>query len=1094
MACALFLLCVATAIVSSAQTLTPLVNFNGTNGSGPSGSLVQGLDGNLYGITAGGGAYGQGTVFKIAPWGGLTTLYSFCAQMNCPAGSVPNGGLVQSVNGTFYGTTTNGGAHGFGTVFYMTPGGKLTTLYSFCAQTNCTDGANPRVGLVHASDGYFYGTTTGGGTHSGGTIFKIAPSGTLSTIYSFCSQTNCSDGGNPVGGLIQATDGNFYGTTQGGGAKGQGGTVFKITPRGQFTELYSFCSKTNCTDGSVPNKLVQATDGNFYGTTGNGGANGYGTIFEVTPSGTLTMLHSICAQTNCTDGASPQAGLVQATDGNFYGATGSSGSNGYGTVFAITPGGTLATLHSFTGADGSGPLADLIQATNGALYGTTQQGGTHGLGTVFKLVVGLGWFVETLPTYGKVGATIRMLGTNLKGATLVTFGGTTAAFTVLSSTEIQATVPTGATSGYVKVTLASSGIPSNNNFRVTPQITSFAPASGRVGTFVTITGVSLTQTTKVVIGGVSASFTVIDDTTVTATVPTGALTGKISITTAGGSATSTTSFAVTTTSSSQTNNTPFQHVIVIFQENRTPDNLFGSKPNFEPGVNIRNWGYVQGNTNPVQLQPQTLAYCYNPSHTHKAWAAMYDNGKMDGALNEGLSIYDSTCQIPPNPEYVYVSLTSGQSPQPYFDIATNYGFANYMFQTNQGPSFPAHQFIFSGTSAPTYYKEPNDNGNLWWEWFDAENVYMNNGISGCITVSGAYASDISWSGVESGNCAKAACYTPPDPPSANPGFPCFDHRTLVDLFLDQPFNGNPSITWTYYDGGSKTWAWTAPNAIDKICVPVDGTCTGDYFNGKGVNGGIFDGSPAQIFKDISNCELKNVSWVIPEGQWSDHAGNQGSTGDNGTGPSWVGNIVDAIGQNTNCDPGQTNGKSGYWNDTAILVTWDDWGGYYDHVLPLNCNASGVCSGYPPSTNGSRGSEYVYGFRVPLLVVSAYTPPGYVSGPVTNSNNLPISCPIGQAYPYCHDFGSILNFIEYVFGGNGASMGEISPQYHYADYFAPDGPNGLGCSLKVCPYSLSDFFDFKTYGQSPRAFQFIPTEHGASFFLNHSEPALAPDDD
>ena len=545
----------------------------------------------------------------------------------------------------------------------------------------------------------------------------------------------------------------------------------------------------------------------------------------------------------------------------------------------------------------------------------------------------------------------------------------------------------------------------------------------------------------------------------------------------------------------QINNTPFQHVIVIFQENRTPDNLFGSKPTFEPGVNIRSWGSVQGNTNRVVLQPRPLADCYNPQHTHAAWLAMYEHGKMDGALNEGISAYNG-CQVPTSPEYVYVSATPGQSPQPYFDIATNYGFANYMFQTNQGPSFVAHQFIFSGTSAPTYYNEPNDDNNLWWEWFAAENAFIpsNNGVNGCIAASDTYAGQISWSGVESGNCTKRACYTPPDPPNASPGFPCYDHRSLPDLFLNQPFNGNPNITWTYYDGGSKTWLWTAPNALDKICVPQNGTCTGDYFNGKGVNGGVFDGNPAQIFNDISNCELKNVSWVIPEGQWSDHAGDSSNSGSNGTGPSWVADIVNAIGKNTNCDPGQANGRSGYWNDTAILITWDDWGGYYDHVLPLNCNATGVCTGYPPSTNGSRGSEYVYGFRVPLLVVSAYTRPGYVSGPVADPSSLPTSCPVGQVYPYCHDFGSILNFIEYVFGRNGFSLGEINPQYHYADYFAPDGPNGPGCNARLCPYSLSDFFDFSTYRRAPRSFHSIPTEHDPSFFLNHPDAAMAPDDD
>jgi hypothetical protein len=334
---------------------------------------------------------------------------------------------------------------------------------------------------------------------------------------------------------------------------------------------------------------------------------------------------------------------------------------------------------------------------------------------------------------------------------------------------------------------ASSGI-----FTSSPAINTFTPTSREVGTIVTITGTTFPGATSVTLGGVTSAFTVEARTRIAATVPPSAVKGQIGVTTPGGIATSATTFSVTTSSSR--NNTPFQHVIVIFQENRTPDNLFGSTPRFEPGVNIRSWGYVQGSLNQVSLQPRPLADCYNPDHSHRAWVAMYDHGKMDGALNESVSAY-SGCEVPTNPEYVYVSLTPGQSPQPYFDIATNYGFANYMFQTNQGPSFPAHQFIFSGTSAPTHYNEPNDNNNLWWEWFAAENAYIpsGNGVNGCTAGSGTSAPEISWSGVISG-CAKLACYTPPDPPNANPGFPCYDYPTLVDLFLNQPFNGNPNVT------------------------------------------------------------------------------------------------------------------------------------------------------------------------------------------------------------------------------------------------------------------------------------------------------------
>src|ERR1019366_4074807 len=289
------------------------------------------------------------------------------------------------------------------------PAQTLTTLYTFCSQSGCTDGANPYAELVQATNGDLYGTTQGGGTNLGyGTVFKITPGGTLTTLYSFCSQTNCTDGARPYAGLVQAANGNFYGTTYSGGTNG-GGTVFKITPGGTLTTLYSFCSQTNCTDGEDPTAgLVQATNGDLYGTAQEGGANGYGTVFKITPTGTLTTLHRF----NGTDGATPYAGLVQAADGDFYGTTGGSGINNDGTVFRITPGGTLTTLYSFF-TDGQYPYAGLVQDTNGDFYGTTLKGGANDGGTVFRLSVGLGPFVKIRPPYGKVGAAIKILGTNL---------------------------------------------------------------------------------------------------------------------------------------------------------------------------------------------------------------------------------------------------------------------------------------------------------------------------------------------------------------------------------------------------------------------------------------------------------------------------------------------------------------------------------------------------------------------------------------------------------------------------------------------------------------------------------------------------------
>jgi len=540
---------VIAAQVAQAQSLTTLYSFCSqggcTDGTYPNGGLVQATDGNLYGTTATGGANGVGTVFKITPSGTLTTLHSF----NGTDGWGPFAGLVQATNGNFYGTTVKGGANhvcdsaGDGTVFKITPSGTLTTLHSF----NCTDGAYPYAGLVQASNGDFYGTTEAGGASIIlGTVFKITPSGTLTTLHSF----DGTDGATPMGTLIQGTDGNFYGTTL-------TNTVFKITPSGTLTTLHWFAGPP--TDGADPYAgVVQASDGNFYGTTTGGGASssacpsGCGTVFKMTPSGTLTTLHSF----DSTDGVSPEAALLQATDGDLYGTTFEGGTNAncavggcVGTIFKITPRGTLTTLYNFcpqTGClDGGFPVAALIQDTNGSLYGTTTLGGADGDGTVFSLAVGLGPFVETKPTSGTEGTKIGILGQGFGSSSVVKFGGTTATTIVRSGTTfITATEPAGALTGAVTVTTGSTTLSSAQTFKVKPTLTSFAPPSGPVGTSVSINGTGLTQATRVAFNGTSAIFTVNSDILITATVPTGATTGKIAVTTKGGSATSTTSFTV----------------------------------------------------------------------------------------------------------------------------------------------------------------------------------------------------------------------------------------------------------------------------------------------------------------------------------------------------------------------------------------------------------------------------------------------------------------------------------------------------------------------------------------------------------------------
>ena len=484
-------LCAALAVTSPSQTFTTLFSFDFTDGNSPWSGLVQAINGNLYGTTYYGGSYLGGTVFEITPSGEFNVLYNFCAEgYPCPDGASPAAALTQAANGDLYGTTFYGGASDEGTVFKITPGGTLSTLYSFCAELppNCPDGASPYAGLLQAADGDFYGTNSsaGAGTYGvvhGGTVFKITPSGALTTLYSFCTQSDCTDGAYPYGTLVQAADRQIYGTTTGGGTYNSG-TVFKITPSGTLTTLYSFCAQSGCADGSNPHAgLVHGSGGFLYGTTTAGGTYNRGTVFKISPSGTLTTLHSFCARSQCADGADPNAPLVLATDGNFYGTTEYGGAQGFdhgGTLFKITSSGTLTTLHSFCAqshcADGYEPFAPLIQATNGDLYGTTAVGGAFygiedcfteiGCGTVFSLSVGLGPFAETLPTSGAVGLAVRILGSDLTGATRVTFNGTPATFTVVSPSLIATIVPTGATTGTVQVVTPGGTLSSNVPFRV----------------------------------------------------------------------------------------------------------------------------------------------------------------------------------------------------------------------------------------------------------------------------------------------------------------------------------------------------------------------------------------------------------------------------------------------------------------------------------------------------------------------------------------------------------------------------------------------------------------------------------------------------
>ena len=453
------------AVCAQAQTFTTLASFDFVNGVAPQyGSLVQATDGNYYGTTQYGGPKDTGVFFQVTPSGELTDIYKFCSRAKCTDGKAPWSGPVLGSDGNFYGTTNLGGSgkQNAGTIYKMTPGGALTTLYTFCptAPSPCDDGKYP-IGLMQASNGNFYGVAANYGAHNNGTIFELSKSGVFKVLYSFCAQANCVDGEEPYAGLMQASNGNLYGTTARGGAYGHG-TVYEISPAGYFRTIYSFCAQgTGCTDGDTPYAgLVEDINGNLYGTT-YGGGSGYGNVFEITAAHKFILVHSF----DNTDGSYPSAALILASDGNLYGTT-PFGSNGPGTIFQITAGNEFNSLYTFCTCAGTNPFGALLQATDGTFYGTTMGGGTSNNGTIFSFSTGLGPLVETVPTAAKVGARVIILGNNLAGSTAVSFNGTVASFSVVSNSEITATVPAGATTGTITVTTSTGTLTSNPAFRI----------------------------------------------------------------------------------------------------------------------------------------------------------------------------------------------------------------------------------------------------------------------------------------------------------------------------------------------------------------------------------------------------------------------------------------------------------------------------------------------------------------------------------------------------------------------------------------------------------------------------------------------------
>ena len=491
--------------------------------------LAQGRDGNLYGTARNGGTSGMGTVFKVTPSGTVTTLYNFSGT----DGSYPTGGLSLGLDGNFYGTTNMGGANNLGTIFKVTPAGVLITLHAFVG----SDGSGPIGAPVLGKNGSFYGTTCG--FNPPWSAYSITASGVYKTLN---SATPCSFAPFSVG-----NDGNLYGTSQSGGLTGRG-TVFRLTPAGVMTVLYNF----DYTHGAyLYSPVVFGNDNALYGTTSGGGSGQGGVVFKLNSAGQITLLHQFDPSSS-TDGNTPFAGLVAASDNKLYGATSGGANTGsvpFGNLFEVTRTGNYSSLYAFDNTHGSLAQATPMQHTNGKIYGVTERGGgpngNLNSGVVYSLDNGLPKFVALVNRWGTSGQVVQILGQGLTGTTSVKFGTVSAAFKTYADTFMTATIPANGVTGFINVTTPSGTLTSNRPFNIIPVINSFTPTSGPAGTIVTITGSGFNGATVVTFGGVKAtSFTVNSGTQITATAPNGAVTGKIGVKTPGGSAASATVFTV----------------------------------------------------------------------------------------------------------------------------------------------------------------------------------------------------------------------------------------------------------------------------------------------------------------------------------------------------------------------------------------------------------------------------------------------------------------------------------------------------------------------------------------------------------------------
>lgn len=456
----LFILLPTLSNISVGQTVKEVFGFPGSTPAPGTVTPAQGRNGRLYGTTTGiGRNVTNGTVFSLSPVGKGGTIYTF----NGTDGSHPQSGLTLATDGNFYGGATSGGAANFGVLFRINAGGSYSALYQF---SGGSDGANPLAPPIQASDGNLYGATDGD-TVTAGAFYKLVPSSsTFATILTL--NPDGSQGSIVSPPLMQASDGSLYATAETGGANGCG-TILNLSTSGKLIRLYSFLCGAS---GNFPAaSLVEASDGTLYGTTVAGGnvtngecANGCGIVFKMS-QGLLTVMHSFSGYP--TDGAFPSGGLTLGTDGNLYGATGKGGANDFGTLYQITTGGQYKVLYSFVDKIGSGPNATLLQHTNGSFYGVAESGGQYDAGAVYSLNMGLAPFIALVRSTGRIGQPVQILGQGLTGSSGVTINGiSSTSFKVVSDTYMTAIIPANATTGPVLVTTPTGTLTSNHNLRI----------------------------------------------------------------------------------------------------------------------------------------------------------------------------------------------------------------------------------------------------------------------------------------------------------------------------------------------------------------------------------------------------------------------------------------------------------------------------------------------------------------------------------------------------------------------------------------------------------------------------------------------------